>query len=83
VSTEPSDTAWIKATRSGDRGDCVEMRCHAGGVEVRDSKDPHGPVLRFTPSEFAAWLDGAKKAEFDHLLQPRAELHRGGACDYT
>jgi hypothetical protein len=70
VSSQLTTTTWIKASRSGDSGDCVEMRRHAGGVEVRDSKDPHGPVLRFTPSEFAAWLDGARKAEFDHLLQP-------------
>jgi len=35
---------------------------------VRDSKDPDGPVPRFTPSELAAWLDGARKHEFDRLL---------------
>ena len=39
------------------------------GQEVRDSKDPDGPVLRFTPSELAAWLDGARHHEFDHLLE--------------
>ncbi len=37
-------------------------------IEVRDTKDRKGPVLRFTPAEFAAWLDGAKNGEFDHLL---------------
>jgi hypothetical protein len=67
VSTCPSDTPWIKASRSGDQGACVVMRRRSGAVEVRDSKDPHGPVLRFTPSEFTAWLDGARQAEFDHL----------------
>ncbi|MBI1757761.1 MAG: DUF397 domain-containing protein [Actinobacteria bacterium] len=60
------DTPWIKAASSGE-GDCVEMRRNAGGIEVRDSKDPASPVLRFTPAEFAAWLDGATKGEFDHL----------------
>ena len=59
---------WIKAMASNNGGDCVEMRRREGDVEIRDSKDPDGPVLRFTPSEFAAWLDGAKHAEFDHLL---------------
>ena len=63
-------TEWIKATASGGSGgDCVEMRRQGAVVEVRDSKDPDGPVLRFTPSEVAAWLDGAKKAEFDHLIE--------------
>ena len=36
-------------------------------IEVRDSKDPDGPVLRFTVDEIAAWLDGAKRGEFDDL----------------
>jgi hypothetical protein len=27
-----------------------------------------GPVLRFRHDEFAAWLDGAKRGEFDHLV---------------
>ncbi len=60
-------TPWIKATASGSGGSCVQMRRHAGMVEVRDSKDPDGPVLRFTPGEWAAVLDGAQHAEFDHL----------------
>jgi hypothetical protein len=61
-------TRWVKATRSGDNGDCVEMRRHGGAVEVRDTKDGDaGPTLRFTPAEFEAWLDGARKGEFDHL----------------
>jgi hypothetical protein len=62
------NTEWIKATASAGGGNCVEMRRHGDAVEVRDSKDPNGAVLRFTTREFAAWLDGAKHAEFDHLL---------------
>ena len=63
-----NDTPWTKASASdGDSPACVEMRTHDGMVEVRDSKDPHGPVLRFRADEFAAWLNGAKSGEFDHL----------------
>lgn len=58
---------WIKAAASGSSGNCVEMRRLGDIVQVRDSKDPKGPVLSFTPAEWAAWLDGAKKNEFDHL----------------
>jgi hypothetical protein len=61
------DENWIKASASDSGAQCVEMRRHAGLVEVRDSKDPHGPVLRFRADEFAAWLDGARAGEFDHL----------------
>lgn len=68
MSTTPT-SQWIKASKSGGNGgDCVEMRSHAGAVEVRDTKDHgHGPTLRLTPAEFASWLDGARRGEFDHL----------------
>lgn len=60
-------TEWIKATVSDDQTEWVELRRTDDGVDIRDSKDPDGPVLHYTPAEFAAWLDGAKKGEFDHL----------------
>jgi len=62
------DTEWIKASRSSNGGECVEIRRHSGMIEVRDSKDRSGPVLRFTGPEWDAFLDGARNAEFDHLL---------------
>lgn len=62
------DTGWIKAAASAQGGNCVQMRRLESGIEVRDSKNPDGATLRFTPAEFAAWVDGAKKAEFDHLI---------------
>ena len=61
-------TQWIKASMSGDQGACIEQRAVDGMIEVRDSKERSGPVLSFTRAEFAAWLDGARKGEFDHLL---------------
>ena len=60
-------SSWIKATASASAGQCVEMRRRGGVVDVRDSKDPEGPALRLTSSEFAAWLEGAKGGRFDHL----------------
>jgi len=64
-----SDTPWIKAHASTDTGSCVEMRRHHGHIEVRDTKaHGTGPTLTFTTTEFAAWLDGATKGEFDHLI---------------
>jgi hypothetical protein len=62
-------TPWIKARRSGSNGgSCVEVRRNGDAIEVRDTKDRGGPVLRFTAAEFDAFLDGAKGREFDHLL---------------
>ncbi|MEW2445507.1 DUF397 domain-containing protein [Micromonospora marina] len=49
-----SGARWRKSTRSGGNGgNCVEVAGNLSGVVgVRDSKDPAGPVLTFTP---AAW----------------------------
>lgn len=71
MSTQRTDTTpWTKATASnGGGGNCVELRRHAGLIEVRDTKDNGaGPILRFTDAEFAAFLDGSRNGEFDHLL---------------
>lgn len=62
--TEPK---WRKATFSDANGACVEFALVDDGVAVRDSKDPDGPVLRFTKAELAAFLQGAKSGEFDDL----------------
>ncbi|MFI6790430.1 DUF397 domain-containing protein [Nonomuraea sp. NPDC050383] len=62
------DTAmWRKSTRSGpDGGNCVEVAQLSGGHRgVRDSKNPTGPALIFTSSEWDAFIDGAKNGEFD------------------
>ena len=62
-------TEWVKASRSGQTQECVEQRRNSGAVEVRDTKDRGtGPTLRFTEAEYAAWLDGAKRGKFDHLV---------------
>jgi hypothetical protein len=34
-------------------------------VNVRDSKNPTGPLLRFTADEWQAFLDGVQAGEFD------------------
>ncbi len=63
-----TDTPWIKAAASGNSGNCVELRRHDDAVEVRDTKAKgEGPTLSFDKAEFAAWLDSAKRGEFDTL----------------
>jgi len=61
-------TKWVKASKSGNQGQCVELRQHDEVVEIRDTKQRgQGPTLGFTKDEFAAFLHGAKNGEFDHL----------------
>ena len=57
---------WRKSQRSGSSGNCVEVADNLPGViAVRDSKNPDGPALIFTPAEWAAFVGGAKDGEFD------------------
>ncbi|MFI5617120.1 DUF397 domain-containing protein [Streptomyces sp. NPDC051567] len=59
---------WTKSSASTGNGNCVEVAALAGGgAAVRNSRFPDGPALVFTAAEIAAFLDGAKRAEFDHL----------------
>jgi hypothetical protein len=41
---------WRMSSYSGNSGgNCVEVGDAARVIAVRDSKDPHGPVLAFSP----------------------------------
>lgn len=66
--TESStDTPWRIAAKSGG-GNCVQVARRGGVIMIADSKNPGGPVLAYTLQEFDAFLDGAKKGEFDDFL---------------
>ena len=48
--------AWRKASASTNAGNCVQVAVNLPGVvAVRDSKDPHGPALTFTPADWHAF----------------------------
>ena len=53
---------WRKSSYSGTNGgNCVEVaRNLPGVVAVRDSKDPGGPALAFTPADWRAFTAGIK-----------------------
>lgn len=67
MTDQPGGLIWRKASQSSAQGsDCVEVaELGDGGRVVRHSQDPDGPRLRFTASEWKAFIAGAKDGEFD------------------
>jgi hypothetical protein len=60
-----SHAVWKKSSRSSASSACVEVAVLDGAVAVRDSKDPHGPVLVFGADEWAGFLAAVRRGEFD------------------
>ena len=57
---------WVKSSLSFSNGNCVEVASlPEGEIGVRNSRDSGGPVLRFTPDEWHAFLGGVRNGEFD------------------
>jgi hypothetical protein len=55
---------WRKSSHSGSEGqECVEVAALTAGrmIGMRDSKDPGGPVLSFTPAEWSAFVRRVKR----------------------
>ncbi|MFJ9471760.1 DUF397 domain-containing protein [Streptomyces caniferus] len=51
---------WHKSSHSGSEGGaCVEVAAHPTTVHVRDSKDPQGPHLGFSPGAWASFASYA------------------------
>ncbi|WP_330249541.1 DUF397 domain-containing protein [Nocardia sp. NBC_00565] len=61
-----SGASWFKSSRSANADACVEVaHLDEGMVGVRDSKNPSGPALVFTPGEWDAFTAGVNDGEFD------------------
>lgn len=65
MNVDLSGAEWFKSTKSDATRDCVEVAFLDGGmVGVRDSKNPTGPALVFTPGEWDAFAGGVRDGRF-------------------
>jgi hypothetical protein len=72
---------WAKSSHSNSFSNCVEVASLPDGVAVRDSKDPDGPVLTFTRSEWESFLQAVKSGALEApspLRLPPDRLGRAG-----
>jgi hypothetical protein len=52
---------WRKSSYSGGQGNCVQVAdIPENSCAVRDSKDPAGPVLRFSADSWRAFIGAVK-----------------------
>ncbi|WP_028478826.1 DUF397 domain-containing protein [Nocardia sp. CNY236] len=64
--TNGTEARWVKSSYSAGGNDCVEVAHFDGGmVGVRDSKNPTGPALVFTPGEWDAFTAGVAGENFN------------------
>ncbi|WP_151479912.1 DUF397 domain-containing protein [Streptomyces albicerus] len=66
--SELGELGWERPWSGPNGGQCVEAKQLADGrVALRQSADPAGPALIYTPEEIAAFIAGVKQGLADHL----------------
>ncbi|MET7420284.1 DUF397 domain-containing protein [Dactylosporangium sp. NPDC005555] len=67
MSAQFTDAGWHKSSHSNGNGgnNCVEVAVVATAVGVRDSKNPDGAVLRFSPAAWESFVSDTKHGVFD------------------
>lgn len=55
-------TGWFKSSRSAENPACVEVRFVPEAIDVRDSKNPTGPVLSFPRGAWRKFISPGSSA---------------------
>ncbi|TLG16364.1 DUF397 domain-containing protein [Nocardia cyriacigeorgica] len=66
MDADQSHIEWFKSSYSSGGNECVEIAyLGRGEVGVRDSKNPTGPALIFSPTEWDAFLSATRDGTFN------------------
>lgn len=57
-----------------DSGACVQVAASGQMILMADSKEPEGPVLSYTRSEFRQFILSAKNGYYDDLIVDRSGI---------
>ncbi|GAA0852300.1 DUF397 domain-containing protein [Streptosporangium amethystogenes subsp. fukuiense] len=63
--TDLASAVWRKSSLSGSGNNCVEVAHMDNHHLIRDSKNPDGATLSFSPSDWTAFLGRVKAGDFD------------------
>ncbi|GAA0856221.1 DUF397 domain-containing protein [Streptosporangium amethystogenes subsp. fukuiense] len=64
ISPDLSGAEFRKSTLSGGGNNCVEVATNLPGlVAIRDSKNPSGPTLTFSPTAWDNFLTGIRSGK--------------------
>jgi hypothetical protein len=59
--TGTASTQWHKSSYSGGDNNCVEVAGTGAAITVRDSKNPRGGILSFSPVDWTAFTRNIRR----------------------
>jgi hypothetical protein len=68
----PERLAFQASSYTGGGSNCLEAAPHQGGVVIRDSKDPAGPIIEFTHAQWARFIEETRHSHAAKREQPSA-----------
>lgn len=61
-----AQVSW-QVARLCHSGNCIRVAADDNAILIGDSKDPEGPVLRYSREEWSVFVEGIRQGDFDHL----------------
>ena len=56
-----------QVARECNGGSCIQVATHGEQIVIGDSKNPEGPILTYSRTEWDAFSNGIRQGDFDGL----------------